>query len=137
MRIKQLSNTVPLIVALLLRGIYLAEIVETPEFSHPGLDAAYHIYWARGLAEGDWTNFEGREDPQLYRFPYYRPPGYAFFLALVFRLCGYELIWPRLFQFGLGLGSVFLVWRLGRRFFDDLTARIPCVFDDLGDDLGE
>ncbi len=127
MRIKRLSYIVLLAVALLARGIYLAEIRDTPEFSHPGLDAAYHIYWARGLAEGDWTAFEGREDPQLYRFPYYRPPGYAFFLALVFRFCGYGPIWPRLFQFVLGLGSVLLVCRLGRRFFDELTAFLAAL----------
>ncbi|MDP8235022.1 MAG: glycosyltransferase family 39 protein, partial [Candidatus Erginobacter occultus] len=127
MRIKRLSYIVPLAVALLSRGIYLAEIRDTPEFSHPGLDAAYHIYWARGLAEGDWTAFEGREDPQLYRFPYYRPPGYAFFLTLVFRFCGYAPLWSRLFQFGLGLGSVLLVSRLGRRFFDDLTAFLAAL----------
>lgn len=122
MRLKWLSIAVPLVLALLCRGIYLAEIRDTPEFTHPGLDAAYHIYWARGLAEGNWNNFQGREDPQLYRFPYYRPPGYAFFLALVFRLCGSGPLWPRIFQFALGLGSVLAVSRLSRRLFDDLTA---------------
>ena len=114
---KILSYTVPLALALILRVIYLGEIRDAPEFARPGLDAAYHIYWARGLAEGDWTDFEGREDPQLYRFPYYRPPGYAFFLALVFRICGYGPAWPRIFQFALGLGSVLLVRGLARRFF--------------------
>ncbi len=114
---KFLSYIVPLAAALILRVIYLAEIRETPEFAHPGLDAGYHIYWARGLAEGDWTDFQGREDPQLYRFPYYRPPGYAFFLALVFRFCGPGPVWPRIFQFVLGLGSVLLVRELARRFF--------------------
>ena len=118
---------VPLVVALLLRVIYLAEVRREPEFSHPGLDAAYHLYWARGLAEGDWTDFEGREDPQLYRFPYYRPPGYAFFLALVFRVFGYGPVWPRLFQFGLGLVSVGLVFLLARRFFGGLTAFLAAL----------
>ncbi len=127
MRCKWLGFAAVLAVASLLRGIYLAEIVDTPEFSHPGLDSAYHIYWSRGLAAGDWTDFEGREDPQLYRFPYYRPPGYAFFLALVFRLCGYELIWPRIFQFLLGLGSVCLAFFFSRRFFGELTALLAAL----------
>lgn len=122
MRLSWPSIVVPLLLALLCRGIYLSEIRDTPEFSHPGLDAAYHIYWARGLAEGDWTNFQGREDPQLYRFPYYRPPGYAFFLSLIFRCFGSGLLLPRIFQFLLGLGTVLLVSRLSRRLFDDLTA---------------
>ncbi len=127
MRIKWLSCTIPLAVALILRLIFLAEIKGTPEFSHPGLDAAYHIYWARGLAEGDWTDFEGREDPQLYRFPYYRPPGYAFFLALIFKLCGDGPVCPRLFQFALGLGSVWMVGWLARRFFDRRTGLLAAL----------
>lgn len=122
MRLSRLSVVAPFLLALLCRGIYLSEISDTPEFSQPGLDAAYHIYWARGLAEGDWTNFQGREDPQLYRFPYYRPPGYALFLSLLFRCCGSGLLLPRVLQFFLGLGSVLLVSRLSRRLFDDLTA---------------
>lgn len=127
MRIQRLGIGFALVLALLLRAVYLAEIAPTPEFSHPGLDSAYHIYWARGMASGDWTDFEGREDPQLYRFPYYRPPGYAFFLALVFRFCGYEPIWPRILQFIIGLGSVLLAFRLGRRCFDGLTALLAAL----------
>ena len=80
--------TIILFIGLLLRLIYLGEIRDTPDFEHPGLDAAYHIYWARGMATGDWAAFQGREDPQIYRYPYYRPPGYAFFLALIYRACG-------------------------------------------------
>lgn len=127
MRMKPLSYIVPLAAALFLRLVYLAEIRDTPEFSHPGLDAAYHIYWARGLAEGDWTDFQGREDPQLYRFPYYRPPGYAFFLALVFRFFGSGPYWPRVLQFVLGLGSVLLVRGLARRFFGRLTGFLAAL----------
>ena len=57
------------------------------------------------MATGDWTAFQGREDPQIYRYPYYRPPGYAFFLALIYRGCGLGSLAPRLFQIGLGLLS--------------------------------
>ncbi|MFH1037177.1 MAG: tetratricopeptide repeat protein [PVC group bacterium] len=121
MRIKRQGTAVPLIAILLaglvLRLIYLGEIRDTPDFSHPGLDAAYHIYWARGMASGDWTDFEGREDPQIYRYPYYRPPGYAYFLTLVYLVCGMSPLWPRLVQFALGLGSALLAFTLARRFF--------------------
>ena len=41
--------TIILFIGLLLRLIYLGEIRDTPDFEHPGLDAAYHIYWARGM----------------------------------------------------------------------------------------
>lgn len=129
---KRIFRTGPLLVAvilfgLLLRAVYLGEIRQTPEFSHPGLDAAYHLYWARGLATGDWTSFEGREDPQIYRFPYYRPPGYAYLLALIFRLCGPGPLWPRIFQFTLGLGSALLLFRFTRRFFDEITGLLAAL----------
>ena len=106
-----------LFVGLLLRLIYLGEIRDTPDFEHPGLDAAYHTYWARGMATGDWSVFEGREDPQIYRYPYYRPPGYAYFLSLVYLACGLGPLWPRILQIVLGLLSVLLSFSLGRRFF--------------------
>ena len=36
--------TIILFIGLLLRLIYPGEIRDTPDFEHPGLDAAYHIY---------------------------------------------------------------------------------------------
>ena len=113
-----------LLLGLLLRIIYLGEIWDSPDFSHPGLDSAYHIYWARGMATGDWSAFEGRENPMIYRYPYYRPPGYAYFLSIVYFLSGMSPIWPRLVQFGLGLGSILLVFYLARRLFDKTTGLI-------------
>jgi len=44
-----------ILVGILLRGVYLVEISEKPDFSHPLIDAAYHDYWARGLATGNWA----------------------------------------------------------------------------------
>ncbi|MDP8214584.1 MAG: tetratricopeptide repeat protein [Candidatus Euphemobacter frigidus] len=116
-----------LFVGLLLRLIYLGEIRDTPDFEHPGLDAAYHIYWARGMATGDWAAFQGREDPQIYRYPYYRPPGYAFFLALIYRACGLGSLAPRLFQIGLGLLSALLAYHLARRWFGVTTGLIAAA----------
>jgi tetratricopeptide (TPR) repeat protein len=113
-----------LLLALLLRIIYLGEIWDTPDFSHPGLDSAYHIYWARGMATGDWSAFEGRENPMIYRYPYYRPPGYVYFLSIVYLISGMGSLWPRLIQFGLGLGSILLVFYLARRIFDKITGLI-------------
>jgi len=113
-----------LLLAVLLRIIYLGEIWDTPDFHYPGLDSAYHIYWAKGMVTGDWSNFEGRENPMIYRYPYYRPPGYAYFLSLVYFVFGMSSIWPRLVQFGLGLGSILLVFYLTRRLFDKAAGLI-------------
>ncbi|MHC4610925.1 MAG: hypothetical protein ACYS7M_11330, partial [Planctomycetota bacterium] len=75
-----------LLVALLLRCSYLGELVDAPDFSHPIIDAAFHDYWARGLATGDWTPPDETPDPQISTSPYFRPPGYPLFLALVYLL---------------------------------------------------
>ena len=116
-----------LLLGLILRIIYLGEIRDIPDFSYPGLDSAYHIYWARGMVTGDWSAFEGREDPLLYRYPYYRPPGYAYFLSSVYLISGMGPLWPRLIQFGLGLGSILLIFYLARRLFDEITGLISAL----------
>lgn len=100
-----------------LRLGYLRELRGTPEYSQPSIDAAYHHYWARGLATGRWYVTGGREDPQVNLHPYYRPPGYAFFLGGIYRVFGLAPLAPRLVQMLLGLLSALLAWRLGRRWF--------------------
>ncbi|MEA1927594.1 MAG: glycosyltransferase family 39 protein, partial [Candidatus Auribacterota bacterium] len=124
---RYLPITLILILALTLRIIYLGEIKDTPGFSHPGLDGAYHIYWARGMATGDWSNFQGREDPMIYRYPYYRPPGYAYFLSLVYLACGMTPLWSRVAQIVLGLGSILLLYSLARRIFDNITGLLSAL----------
>ena len=113
-----------LVVGATLRLLYLREISTRPDFTHPGIDAAYHIYWARGLATGRWEGPPGRDDPQVYRYPYYRPPGYAFFLALVYRVFGLGPWAPRLFQGLIGLGSAALAFFLGRKWMGSAAGLI-------------
>ncbi len=98
-----------------LRLLYLGEISSRPDFTHPGIDAAYHIHWAEGIVTGDWSPWPGRDDPQIYRYPYYRPPGYAFFLAAVYRVFGSGPLRSRLVQMAMGLASAALAFYLGRR----------------------
>ncbi|HPJ73062.1 MAG TPA: hypothetical protein PK636_10275, partial [bacterium] len=72
----------PILLALVLAGglgarlAYLAELRSTPEYRFPDMDAAYHDYWARGIATGRWLVTGGTEDPRIYLHPYYRPPAY-------------------------------------------------------------
>ena len=65
-----------LAVGLALRLAYLSERREAPDFDQPTADAAFHDYWARGLATGDWTPPAGENDPEISRVPFLRPPGY-------------------------------------------------------------
>jgi tetratricopeptide (TPR) repeat protein len=100
----------------LFRLAYFTELRHDPVYAHPNLDAELHDYWAWGLAGGDWRVPSDKNDPDIQTTPYFRPPGYAYFLSLVYRAGGHQPAAPRLAQFGLGLLSAFLGFLLGRRF---------------------
>lgn len=102
---------------LFLRLAYLAEVRHEPDFRLPGIDAKYHDYWARALVSGDWTPPEGKPDPEIQRHPYFRPPGYPFFLALLYRITHGSYLWSRALQMAMGLASAALAFGMGRRWF--------------------
>jgi tetratricopeptide (TPR) repeat protein len=105
----------PLALALALRLCYLAALRHTPGFTQPAVDAGYHDAWARGLALGDWHHSEVHDVAAMRTAPCFRPPGYPFFLALVYRLCGTDPLAPRLAQMALGLVSLLLLGDFARR----------------------
>ncbi len=104
-------------VGLLLRLTYLLEVSRAPDFDAPQFEAQYHDYWARSLLTGDWTPPAGVTDPEIPNRPYFRPPGYPFFLALVYRLTGPGYFWPRVLQMVIGLASCLLLFSLARHGF--------------------
>ncbi len=104
-----------LVVGLLLRAGYVRELMHTPDFAAPLADAAFHDYWARALATGDWAPPAGNADPQIRTSPYLRPPGYPYFLAAVYRLGGPgSYLTIRIVQMALGLISAVLAYVLGK-----------------------
>jgi tetratricopeptide (TPR) repeat protein len=106
------------LVGLLLRTSYLSEIRRLPAFDYPILDAATYDYWGRGLATGDWTvDTQVMGNPQIRETPFLRPPGYPYFVGLVYKLTGCSRLAIRLVQMGLGLASAVLLFILGRRMF--------------------
>lgn len=108
----------------LLRGFYLADYAKQPDFRVPHVDADFHNYWARGLAFGQWTPPADNADPQVRTTPYFRPPGYPYFLAAVYKLTGSGYLWPRLLQAALGLLNAVLAYSLASRWFGRGTALI-------------
>ena len=106
-----------LLAGALLRALYLVEIASHPEFSQPAVDASYHDYWANGIATGDWRLPEDETDPQIRTRPFFRPPGYAYWLALVYRLFGRGQYAPRLLQMAAGLMAALLAYLFARRPF--------------------
>jgi tetratricopeptide (TPR) repeat protein len=99
-----------------LRAAYLAELRHDPFFASPALDAELHDYWARGLAFGTWSVPPDRNDPRIRSTPYFRPPGYPYALAGIYRLTGGNPVGARIVQFGMGLASVVLGFALARRY---------------------
>ncbi len=117
-----------LLFGLLLRISYLHELVHAPDFSIPQLDAGFHDYWARGMVTGDWTVPGYFSDPEIRVSPYIRPPGYPFFLALIYLLCGLNYMAPRIVQMGLGLVNCVLAYLLGKKIFGRGTGLISAAF---------
>ncbi len=109
-------------VGFLLRLTYLLEVSRAPDFDAPRFEARYHDYWARALVTGDWTVPAGVSDPEIPRRPYFRPPGYPFFLALVYRFTGPGYFWPRALQMVIGLLSCLLLYRFTRYGFGRTAA---------------
>ncbi len=116
-----------ILVGLVLRGLYLRELVNTPDFEYPLVDADYHDYWARGVAFGQWSPPRFEPDPKLQEYPYFRPPGYPFFLAAVYRLAGKGYVGPRVVQMLVGLINVLLCFLIARRLFGDVAGLISAA----------
>ena len=112
----------------LLRGIYLADFAKHPDFTVPQVDADYHNYWARGIVFQDWTLRGGNADPRIQSTPYFRPPGYPYFLAALYRITGPGYVGPRVIQFVLGLLNVVLAFFLARRIFGRAAGLLSALF---------
>jgi Flp pilus assembly protein TadD/4-amino-4-deoxy-L-arabinose transferase-like glycosyltransferase len=109
-----------ILAAILLAGAgarlaHLHHLASLPDYDAPVVDAAFHDYWARGLSEDRWPEPPSGEDPRISESPYFRPPGYPYFLAGIYGVTGGSYLAPRLLQFALGLVSAVLAWWLLRR----------------------
>ncbi len=106
-----------LLAGLLLRVAYLFSIWHAPDFASPVLDPQLNDYWARAIVTGDWSPPAHADDPEIRTTPYGRPPGYPYFLAVVYRLLGLQYGAPRFVQTVLGLLNLLLLYFLGKAWF--------------------
>lgn len=114
-----------LVVAFLLRLLYVQGMTASPGFETPGMDALYHMEWAQAVAAGEGEAFlRERHHPVGEASPYFRAPGYIWFLAICLKLGGGSLFLPRLVQCLLGVLTTWLVYRLGRRAFEPVTGLV-------------
>jgi len=112
---------------LAVRGLYLRELMTRPDFSVPQVDGAYHHYWARALVTGDWTPPVDMPDPQIRSTPYFRPPGYPYFLAAVMCVAGAGYLGPRVIQMLLGVVNLLLVFLVAGRWYGNGTGLIAAA----------
>ena len=108
--------------AFALRLLYLSGAAQSPLYQHPALDGRVNdeAAWAlaRGLADsgvsasGMATHDAGA--PQ----PYFRPPGYTHFLAMVYKVAGHDLHAARVAQAGVGAMAVVLLGLLAASLWD-------------------
>ena len=71
----------------------------------PTIDEASYDQWAVELSSGDWMGDE----------VFFQEPLYPYFLAVVYKAFGRDLLICRLIQAALGVLTCYLVARLGRR----------------------
>lgn len=96
-----------LILAALLRVVYLVELSQSPFFRHPVLDAQYYTTWAQKLAWGDFrfiSDYQGN-------------PLYPYFLASIFRFLGANPYLIRLIQHSLGVLTCLIIFWTGKNIF--------------------
>jgi Tfp pilus assembly protein PilF/4-amino-4-deoxy-L-arabinose transferase-like glycosyltransferase len=100
----------PLIIllgALLLRLLYMNDMVRSPYFGAPFLDELYNYTWAQSVAHGHL----------LAEKPFFRAPLYAYLLGGLFSVAGPDLLVPKLLQHLLGSLAAVIIFLLARRAF--------------------
>lgn len=94
-----------LLLVILLRLLFLAEVEDRPLFRHPLVDAEVYDDLARRIVAG-----EGYPLPVFATNPFY-----PYFLALFYKLFGPAVFPVVFFQLLLGGAGAFLLYRIGRR----------------------
>ena len=83
------------------RGACFASAGDHPLLRYPIVDAGYHDAWARRMAGGDWLG-HGPDDV-------FKPPGYPWMLAGVYRLCGRSIAVVQVLQHLAGAATCVLI----------------------------
>ncbi len=115
-----------------IRTAYLLEIVHAPDFYYPTMiDSDYQDDWARGLLTGNWKPINRDEALDIPNVTYFRPPGYPYFLAVVYALFGSSYLTVRIVQMCIGILSGILAYCLGRRWFGSVVGVLLALFMSL------
>jgi hypothetical protein len=97
-----------LVAALALRLAYVLQVVGSSLVTPTDLDPGFYFNWAKKIAAGDW----------LGKDPFVQSPLYAYLLGIFMKVFGSALTPILVAQSLLGLGTVYLTYSAGRRYFD-------------------
>ncbi|HUV31047.1 MAG TPA: glycosyltransferase family 39 protein [Acidobacteriota bacterium] len=119
---QSVSPVVPvLLLAALIRTVYLAQYHGLVEWNLLTVDNYYHHNWAQVIAAGDIFGDT----------TFFRAPLYVFCLAVLYAVFGPSLWAARIFGLGVGLGSIFMTYLLGRKLFGKKTGLIAALVQAL------
>ena len=102
------------LVALVIRVIYVLQLRSSPLFAHPILDSEVHDGWARSIVAGK----------DVFTGAYFKAPLYPWFLAAIYKLGGPGYLVPRMVQAVMGALSCGLVYLVGREAFGRATGAL-------------
>jgi tetratricopeptide (TPR) repeat protein len=105
------------LLGLVLRLIYVAQVGGTPLVIPDELDPGFYFEWAQRIVAGDWFGSE----------PFVQSPLYAYFLAFLIAILGDGVIPILVLQSLIGAGTVALTYAAGRRFFDHRRGLIAAL----------
>ncbi|MFC1859245.1 tetratricopeptide repeat protein [Thermodesulfobacteriota bacterium] len=94
-------------VALLLRSLCLFELIDTHLLYTLMGDSELYDIWAGEILESQWIGTK----------VFFQAPFYPYFLAVVYRFIGHDLLLVRLIQIFIGSASCLLIAETGRYFF--------------------
>ena len=95
------------VLALAVRAAYVFAYRASPFFSHLIVDGQWHDEWAWAWARGAW-NMDGHA--------FFRAPLYPFWLSLVYRIFGHDLLAARMIQAVVGAGTAAAIAGSAHRF---------------------
>ncbi len=109
--------TLIFVAAVGVRIISLLEVRDLPFYYHPIMDSGFFHQWALFKAGGNWADLSTP----------FREPGYAYFMALVYKLFPGSVLAVRILQSVLSGLTVVFAYKIASRLFDQLSALITSI----------
>ena len=110
-----------LVLAVIVRLVYLYEYYHLPDWYQLTVDNYYHLHWAQSIAAG---NLFGDTT-------YFRAPFYVFVLAALIAVFGTSLWVFRIFGILVGTASVLMTYFIGNRLFNHRAGLLAALLQAL------